>query len=581
MNEPALLELFNCLREAGLPLGLAEYNLLLQAISGGFGTSDKLKHACSDRDALAQLCRVLWVKSQQEEQIFQDYFDQIIPQQPEQEVFLQSETEKPNLTDTGSTTNQKERAIIRRYKAAGVPRFLLLGFTTCVVAIGFAFLFFERIPPIDGSKPVILEFSSNSSVFNYPNDETKAWIKITRSGGIHGTVRAKLKISAESKNGEKKCLPEKLKNTLKVRDGLQVSVSSPQVVFTEAGEKTFGVDIMIDDNKADFLYEYITLCLTDIQGEVKLGDRDETVLVIQNSKHLIKWLLIISTCIIYYLLVVRKMLGQTVSPRDDAIAPETYINLPKIMLSPEVIRTMADEIQVAQAIRQLGNQFSELFPLIVNDLPITHRQMKQGWRYLRQFSREGAPSELDLQATIQQVAQQGILLNPVLVPRRTNKVELLLLIDRDGSMVPFHHLSQELVDTAFRGGHFSRVRVYYFHNYPDEYLYRDPFHLDPEPIDDCLLNLAKGRTVCLIFSDAGAARGRFSSRRRRLTKFFLKNLRQYVRYTVWLNPVPRNRWETTTAHDIAALVPMFEVNRQEFYMAIDVLRGHHKPWGLM
>ena len=251
------------------------------------------------------------------------------------------------------------------------------------------------------------------------------------------------------------------------------------------------------------------------------------------------------------------------------------------MLSPEVIRTMADEIQVAQAIRQLGNQFSELFPLIVNDLPITHRQMKQGWRYLRQFSREGAPSELDLQATIQQVAQQGILLNPVLLPRRTNKVELLLLIDRDGSMVPFHHLSQELADTAFRGGRFSRVRVYYFHNYPDEYLYRDPFHLDPEPIDDCLLNLAKGRTVCLIFSDAGAARGRFSSRRRRLTKFFLKNLRQYVRYTVWLNPVPRNRWETTTAHDIAALVPMFEVNRQEFYMAIDVLRGHHKPWGLM
>jgi uncharacterized protein with von Willebrand factor type A (vWA) domain len=215
----------------------------------------------------------------------------------------------------------------------------------------------------------------------------------------------------------------------------------------------------------------------------------------------------------------------------------------------------------------------------VNDLPVTLRQMKQGWRYLRQFSREGAPTELDLEATIQQVSQQGILLNPVLVPRRTNRIELLLLIDRDGSMVPFHHLAQELVDTALRGGRFSRVRVYYFHNCPDEYLYRDPYHLEAETVDDCLLNLPQANTVCLIFSDAGAARGGLNSRRRRLTKFFLKELGQHVRNTAWLNPVPRQRWETTTAQEIAELVPMFEVNRQEFYRAIDVLRGRYQPLG--
>ncbi|MBD2775078.1 VWA domain-containing protein [Iningainema sp. BLCCT55] len=268
---------------------------------------------------------------------------------------------------------------------------------------------------------------------------------------------------------------------------------------------------------------------------------------------------------------------QTASPRDEEIIPETNINLSKTVLSPEVIRTMADEIEVAKAIRLLDNQ-SE-FPLIVNDLPVTHRQIKQGWRYLRRFSREGTPIELDLEATIQKVAQQGILLNPVLVPRRTNRIELLLLIDQDGSMVPFHHLSQELADTASRGGRFSRVRVYYFHNCPDEYLYRDRYHLNAVSIDDCLSNLPPSKTVCLIFSDAGAARGGFSSRRRRLTKFFLKELGQYVRYTAWLNPVPRQRWENTTAHDIAALVPMFEVNRQEFYKAINVLRGRHQPLG--
>ena len=107
MNEPALLELFNSLREAGLPIGLAEYNLLLEAISGGFGTRD--------RDALAQLCRALWVKSQREEQIFQNYFDQIIIQQSEQ-VFIESETEKPSLI------NQKKQ-ITPRKKAARLTRF--------------------------------------------------------------------------------------------------------------------------------------------------------------------------------------------------------------------------------------------------------------------------------------------------------------------------------------------------------------------------------------------------------------------------------------------------------------------------
>jgi len=41
VNDPALLELFTCLREADLPLGLAEYYLLLEATHAGFGTRDR------------------------------------------------------------------------------------------------------------------------------------------------------------------------------------------------------------------------------------------------------------------------------------------------------------------------------------------------------------------------------------------------------------------------------------------------------------------------------------------------------------------------------------------------------------
>ncbi|WP_337907112.1 VWA domain-containing protein [Iningainema tapete] len=565
MSDPALLELFTCLREAGLPLGLEEYHLLLQAVHAGFGTRD--------RDALAQLCRTLWVKSQREEQIFQDYFDQIIPNKLEQ-IYFQNETE-----DTSLRTNQKVQPISRK-REFRIPRFLLLGLALCIVTFGSLFIIKKFIPP--PKKESNLAFGSFPffySVFTVNTSEKVARIKITRTGDKHGVISAKLNVG-------KKCLPNDSNEASQDSDTSPIRDTTQNIEFKDGeGEITIPIKLLNND-KADFFRKSINLCLTAPQGGVNLDERSKATLIIQNNEYLrkilyqdiLELLLTIFTCIVLLLVAWRMWkIRQTASPRDEEIIPETNINLSKTVLSPEVIRTMADEIEVAKAIRLLDNQ-SE-FPLIVNDLPVTHRQIKQGWRYLRRFSREGTPIELDLEATIQKVAQQGILLNPVLVPRRTNRIELLLLIDQDGSMVPFHHLSQELADTASRGGRFSRVRVYYFHNCPDEYLYRDRYHLNAVSIDDCLSNLPPSKTVCLIFSDAGAARGGFSSRRRRLTKFFLKELGQYVRYTAWLNPVPRQRWENTTAHDIAALVPMFEVNRQEFYKAINVLRGRHQPLG--
>ncbi len=574
MNDPVLLELFTCLRKAGFPLGLAEYYLLLQAIDAGFGSRD--------RDALAHLCRTLWVKSQREEQVFQSYFDQIIPQQPES-IFVQNEAERLFSKDINLTTSLTDQVTLRKQKAFRILRFLVLGVTACGVAIGSIFLIRNYIFPIDPLQPGNLEFSSSSSIFKYSTirGEKVAHIKITRSIGSYGTVSAKL-------NLDEQC-PSYVgldKENKKFQLG-----NLPLVVFKDgqARERPFPIHIL-NVNNINSPDETFILCLTDPQGGVKIGRQDQATLLIQDLDYfydlvkrifhadILEPLLIISTCI-FFLFVAWKIwkIRYTRTSGNEALLPGTYTNLPKRVMSPEVMRVMANEIQVARTIGQSDHQLNELFPLIVNDLPVTHRQMKQGWRCLRQFIREGPSTELDLEATIQQVAQRGTLLSPVLVPRRTNRLELLLLIDRDGSMVPFHHLAQELADTAERGGRFSRVRVYYFHNCPDEYLYRDPYHLEAEPLDDCLSSLPKARTVCLIFSDAGAARGGFSSKRRRLTKFFLKGLRRYVRYMVWINPVPHQRWEATTAYDIQTLVPMFEFNRQGFYSAIDILRGRYLP----
>ncbi len=247
-----------------------------------------------------------------------------------------------------------------------------------------------------------------------------------------------------------------------------------------------------------------------------------------------------------------------------------------VPISSELME-VGDEMQVAEAV-QITTQPNEVitenrFTQTDEYFPVTRRQMKQSWRHLRRFVRQGLPTELDIEATIEQVVRQGVFLEPVMIPSRVNRTELLLLIDHKGSMVPFHALSQRFADTALRGGRLGKASIYYFHNCPTKYLYCDQSRRQAEPVADFLAQMRPERSAILIFSDGGAARGGFSLERLELTQKFLAQLKQRVRYIAWLNPMATERWFGTTAGEIAHLVPMFEVSRQGFDGAIDVLRG--------
>src|SRR4028118_1292308 len=186
--------------------------------------------------------------------------------------------------------------------------------------------------------------------------------------------------------------------------------------------------------------------------------------------------------------------------------------------------------------------------------------MKQSWRYLRRPVREGAATELDVEATVEKMGREGFLLKPVLLPPRTNRTDLVLMIDQEGSMVPFHALSRQLVETAERGGRLRQTRVFYFHDYPDEYLYRHPAMLNAQPMSEVLEEIGE-RAVVLIVSDGGAARGNFDHERVDSTKVWIEQLQQSVRYYAWLNPMPNEWWRHTTAGEIARLLPMFEMSQ--------------------
>ncbi|NES21481.1 MAG: hypothetical protein F6K41_21760 [Symploca sp. SIO3E6] len=275
--------------------------------------------------------------------------------------------------------------------------------------------------------------------------------------------------------------------------------------------------------------------------------------------------------------------SQDSTPIDKTETPEeSFSDEPLLELETQPSLT-PEPVQAVQAVRS-STRNRELrrprYSLLTEYFPVTRRQMKQCWRYLRRPVREGVPIELDIEATVAKMSREDILLEPVLIPPRSNRTDLVLLIDQEGSMVPFHELSRQLRETAERGGRLRQTRVFYFHDYGDEYLYRHPALLDAQPITEVLAEIGE-RAVVLIISDGGAARGNFDQERVESTKVWIEQLQQSVRYCAWLNPMPNECWQDTTAGEIACLLPMFEMNRQGMNAAISVLRGRYIAWERM
>jgi len=267
------------------------------------------------------------------------------------------------------------------------------------------------------------------------------------------------------------------------------------------------------------------------------------------------------------------------SPPENQL-PESRKPVGEASPSTDIVQEIEPE-QVIQAFRSNQPNSFEMnyYPTNLPDeyLPVTSREMKQCWRFLRLRVRDGTLEELDIAGTVDNICRYGILPEPVMMSRYTNQIKLVLLVDQGGSMVPFHHLSRQLIDKAKRGGNIKQASVYYFQNYPEKYLYSDPTRLKYQRITNFLESIDKKTTV-LIVSDAGAARGNYNPERVKVTQEFIEQLQQLVNYYAWLNPMPNDSWQYTTSSDIARFVPMFEMSREGLSAAINTLRGRYIYW---
>ena len=103
------------------------------------------------------------------------------------------------------------------------------------------------------------------------------------------------------------------------------------------------------------------------------------------------------------------------------------------------------------------------------------RQFQMAFRLLQRYSTQnGAEEEFDVDKTIDETCKKaGILQVRYKKPRR-NTIKVLLLMDSGGSMDPYSQLCSRLFQAASRSNRFKDLKVFYFHNCPEQYLYTNP-----------------------------------------------------------------------------------------------------------
>jgi len=98
------------------------------------------------------------------------------------------------------------------------------------------------------------------------------------------------------------------------------------------------------------------------------------------------------------------------------------------------------------------------------------RNIKVALKRLRNWARDGAEEELDLEGTIRATAENGYL-DVKTRPERRNAVKVLLFLDVGGSMDPHIKVVEELFSAART--EFKHLEYFYFHNCLYEGVWRD------------------------------------------------------------------------------------------------------------
>ncbi|HUN49097.1 MAG TPA: VWA domain-containing protein [Stellaceae bacterium] len=179
------------------------------------------------------------------------------------------------------------------------------------------------------------------------------------------------------------------------------------------------------------------------------------------------------------------------------------------------------------------------------------RNIKVALRRLRQFAREGAPTELDLDDTIRSTARNAGWLDLKLRPERHNAAKVLLFLDIGGSMDGHIRTCAELFSAA--RAEFKHLEYFYFHNCPYEAVWKDAWrrHVERTPTHEVLHTYDQSYKLIFV-GDASMSPyeivqpgGSVEHWNEEPGEVWLNRLLATYPKAVWLNPVPERYWDTT------------------------------------
>lgn len=218
------------------------------------------------------------------------------------------------------------------------------------------------------------------------------------------------------------------------------------------------------------------------------------------------------------------------------------------------------------------------------DRTLDVRQMRVGLRRLRQLTRTGVASELDLDETIDETCRNAGDIELVFRPPRKNDVRLLLLMDVGGTMDPYFEPVSQLLTALHEERGLRDFEAYYFHNCIYDNIYRAArmTRADALPTADVLRRL-DNRWKVLVVGDAAMhpaeliePHGGIDPRTTSPTPGveWLHRIADHFDRSVWLNPDPQQHWDDyRTVRIVRQLFPMFPLSVDGVTDAVQALVG--------
>jgi len=218
------------------------------------------------------------------------------------------------------------------------------------------------------------------------------------------------------------------------------------------------------------------------------------------------------------------------------------------------------------------------------DMKLDARQLRIALRRLRQLTRNGPVTELDLDGTIDATCRNAGEIELMFRPPRRNDVRLLLFMDVGGTMDPYFRHVSELLTALHEERSLREFQSYYFHNCVYDYVYGSAWMIRSDAIPTAdLLRKFDGRWKIALVGDAamhpaellepyGSIDPRVASATPGLV--WLHRLASHFARGVWINPEHPRDWEGySTTRAIRRVFPMFHLSVDGLTEAVKALVG--------